>query len=104
MDLVHCPESSHLVAGPVEPVVAQVHEDRGHHPGGHTVPGEVHQAVVVVNPGVDCDHRALGQEAHHGHQEAAGDARHTVRQVMSLAQPEIERGLEDDEGDHVQVG
>ena len=104
MDLVHAPEQGDLVAGAVKPVVAQVHEESGQHPGDHTVPGQVHQAVVVVDPGVDGDHGALGDQPHHGHQEAAGDARHAVRQVMSLTQPQVNHGLEDDEGDHVRHG
>ena len=101
MDLVDAPEQGDLMARAMKPVIAQVHEDGGHHPGGDAVPGQVHQAVMVMDPGVDRDHRALGDEPHHGHQEAAGDARHAVRQVMSLAQPEVDHGLEDDEGDHV---
>ena len=101
MDLVDAPEQGDLVASAMKPVIAQVHEDGGEHPGDDAVPGQVHQAVVVMDPGVDRDHGALGDETYHGHQEAAGDARHAVCQVMSLAQPEVDHGLEDDEGDHV---
>ena len=93
MDLVYTPEQRHLVTGAVKPVVAQVHEESGQHPGGHTVPGQVHQAVVMVDPGVDGDHGALGDEPHHGHQEATGDARHAVRQVVRFAKPKVDHSL-----------
>ena len=39
---MHAPEQRDLVAGAVEPVVAQVYEDGGGHPGEGTVPGQVH--------------------------------------------------------------
>ena len=46
-DLMHAPEQGYLVAGAVEPVVAQVYEDGGGHPGEGTVPGQVHLDVDI---------------------------------------------------------
>ena len=47
VDLVDGPEDPDLVAGAVEPVVAQVYEDGGGHPGEGTVPGQVHLDVDI---------------------------------------------------------
>ena len=46
----------------------------------------------------------LCQQAHHGHEEATGDARHTVSQVVSLAQPDVDHSLYYDQCDHVGHG
>ena len=108
---MHTPQQSDLVTGAVEPVVAQVDEDGGGRPGEGAVPGQVHlctgrcryldmpidisryayryryryQSVVLVQPGVEGDHGAAGEEAHHRHQQPARDARHADTIVLTSA-------------------
>ena len=79
MDLVHCPESSHLVAGPVEPVVAAVQQEGCEEPGGGPGPGQAGQAVVLVEVGVAVHHQHPGHQARQRHQQPARDARHTAQ-------------------------
>ena len=79
MDLVDSPEHSHLVTGPVEPVVATVQEEGREEPGGGLVPGQASQAVLVVEAGVAADHEGPGHQAGQGHQQPAGDTRHTAQ-------------------------
>ena len=85
MDLVYGPQSPHLVTGPVEPVVAAVQQEGSEEPGGGPVPGQAGQSVLVVEAGVTPHHQHPGHQPAQGHQEAAGDARHTVSQVLRLA-------------------
>ena len=91
---MHGPEDPDLVAGAVEPVVAAVHGHGGQDPGEGGVPGEVHQAVLGVDLDIQCHHEALGQQTSGGHEEAGGDAGHTVRQIVPLTQPEVHSSLE----------
>ena len=98
VDLVHSPQHSHLVTGAVEPVVAQVHQHRGHHPGHHAVPGKAGHPVLLVDCLIGLDHYEPGQHARHGHQEAAGDAGDSVRQVLFSASYEVvDQSLENNE-------
>ena len=83
MDLVDGPESAHLMTGPVEPVVATVQQEGGEQPGGGTVPGQAGQSVLLVEAGVTSHHQHPGHQPAQGHQEAAGDARHTARCTVS---------------------
>ena len=77
MDLVHCPESSHLVAGPVEPVVAAVQQDGSQDPGGGSVPGQGGEAVLVMETGVTSHHQHPGHQSAQCHQQPAAHTRHT---------------------------
>ena len=43
------PEDPDLVAGAVEPVVAQVQQHRRHQPGHRAVPGQAGQPVLLVD-------------------------------------------------------
>ena len=78
MDLVDGPERPHLVTGPVEPVVATVQQEGGQEPRGGQVPGQASQSVLVVEAGVAVNHQGPGHQASQGHQQPAGDARHTA--------------------------
>ena len=84
MDLVYGPQSPHLVTGPVEPVVAAVQQDGREEPGGGSVPGQAGQSVLLVEAGVTSHHHHPGHQPAQCHQEAAGDAGHTVSQVLGF--------------------
>ena len=77
MDLVDGPQDSHLVTGPVEPVVAAVQSQGRRYPGGGGVPREGNQAVVLVDVYIEAQHRGLRQQANGRHEEARGYAGHT---------------------------
>ena len=78
MELVDCPEDCHLVTGSVEPVVATVQSQGRGHPGGGGVPGQVSEAVVLVDVDIEAEQGGLGDQATRCHEEASGYAGHTV--------------------------
>ena len=112
MDLVDSPEDCHLVTGSVEPVVATVQSQGRGHPGGGGVPGQVSQAVVLVDVDIEAEQGGLAQQATPRHEEASGYAGHTesgitvifissllglhcrpVSNVVLLTNPDVDQGL-----------
>ena len=84
MDLVDCPEDCHLVTGSVEPVVATVQSQGRGHPGGGGVPGQVSEAVVLVDVDIEAEQGGLGDQATRSHEEASGYAGHTVSSITVI--------------------
>ena len=94
------PEEPHLMAGAVEPVVAQVKEDSSHQPGHCTVPGQASQPVLLVDVVIGLkiwtssikerlwfylNHEEPSKHSCCSHKKATGNTGNTVCNVLFLA-------------------
>ncbi|MNF78051.1 hypothetical protein D3C84_602130 [compost metagenome] len=92
------PEDVALVAHAMQPVVAEIVEDKGKHPGPDAVGRQLEQRQVLEGKGVDHQPHTLGQQTRGGRQHAGADAVDRVRHpIIAYPAPTVGQQLDGDQ-------
>ncbi|MNO68145.1 hypothetical protein D3C76_589670 [compost metagenome] len=86
------------MAHAMQPVVAEIVEDKGKHPGPDAVGRQLEQSQVLEGKGVDHQPHTLGQQTRGGRQHAGADAVDRVRQpIVADPAPTVGQQLDSDQ-------